>query len=177
MFLTCYAQTPPVNIGTGRSTAPTAGSVGHMDRRSLGSWLQGPGAARPDVPATSYPGQRLGLPADGPGSIAGTGLRLLAFLLDSIMSRLVQLVLLPDLWWGVTLVFAVEVFVLTAFGGASAGQRLLRLRIRRLDGRPVWLGAAFVRTTLLLLLIPALITDRDGRGLHDKAAGTVLVRG
>lgn len=157
-----------------------------MDRRSLASWLQGPGAApRPDSAhggyptgdPGDYPGKRLGLPERGPGSVAGVGIRLLAFLLDAVMCRLVQGLLLPDLWWGVTLVFAVEVFVLTALGGASAGQRLLRLRIVRLDGRPVWLGAALVRTASLLLLIPALITDRDGRGLHDKAAGTVLVRG
>ena len=33
-----------------------------------------------------------------------------------------------------------------------------------------------LRTALLLLLVPALITDRDGRGLHDRAAGTVVVR-
>jgi uncharacterized RDD family membrane protein YckC len=116
------------------------------------------------------------LPDRGPGSIAGSGMRLLSFGLDAIMCRLVQLLLFPDLWWGVTLVFGVEVFVLTAFGGASAGQRLLRLRIVRLDARPVGLGTSFVRTALLLLLVPALITDRDGRGLHDKAAGTVLLR-
>ena len=35
---------------------------------------------------------------------------------------------------------------------------------------------AALRTLLLCLLIPALIWDRDGRGLHDKAAGTVVVR-
>jgi uncharacterized RDD family membrane protein YckC len=30
---------------------------------------------------------------------------------------------------------------------------------------------------LLGLLIPAVIWDRDGRGLHDRAAGTVVIRG
>jgi uncharacterized RDD family membrane protein YckC len=29
---------------------------------------------------------------------------------------------------------------------------------------------------LLCLLVPALISDRDGRGLHDKAARTAVVR-
>jgi hypothetical protein len=33
-----------------------------------------------------------------------------------------------------------------------------------------------VRTVLLCLAVPALIWDRDQRGLHDKAAQTVLVR-
>jgi hypothetical protein len=33
-----------------------------------------------------------------------------------------------------------------------------------------------VRFVLLCLLVPALVTDRDGRGLHDKAARSVVVR-
>jgi uncharacterized RDD family membrane protein YckC len=33
-----------------------------------------------------------------------------------------------------------------------------------------------VRTALLCLVIPAVVWDADGRGLHDKAAGTVIVR-
>ena len=32
------------------------------------------------------------------------------------------------------------------------------------------------RTALLIVVIPAVIWDADQRGLHDKAAGTVLVR-
>jgi len=36
--------------------------------------------------------------------------------------------------------------------------------------------AALVRTLLLGLVIPAVVTDDDGRGLHDRAAGTVVVR-
>jgi uncharacterized RDD family membrane protein YckC len=47
--------------------------------------------------------------------------------------------------------------------------------VMRLDGRPVGLPRAALRTLLLVLLVPAVVTDRDGRGLHDKAAGTVVV--
>ncbi|MEY4301088.1 MAG: hypothetical protein RJA30_239, partial [Actinomycetota bacterium] len=36
--------------------------------------------------------------------------------------------------------------------------------------------AATIRTLLLLLVIPVAIWDADSRGLHDKAAKTVLVR-
>ena len=43
---------------------------------------------------------------------------------------------------------------------------------RRL-GRP-W--RPLVRTLLLCLAIPALVWDRDQRGLHDRIAGTVLIR-
>ena len=33
-----------------------------------------------------------------------------------------------------------------------------------------------MRESGIVLLIPALISDRDGRGLHDKAARTAVVR-
>jgi len=33
-----------------------------------------------------------------------------------------------------------------------------------------------VRTVLLLTVIPPLITDRDLRGLHDRAANTIVIR-
>ena len=33
-----------------------------------------------------------------------------------------------------------------------------------------------LRTLLLCLVVPAAIWDGDGRGLHDKAAGTAVVR-
>jgi len=35
---------------------------------------------------------------------------------------------------------------------------------------------AFVRTLLLVLIIPAVITDRDQRGLHDRIVATAVVR-
>jgi uncharacterized RDD family membrane protein YckC len=94
------------------------------------------------------------------------------------MSLLVALLLFRPLQqWTVSAVFAVEVLILTSFGGASAGQRVLGMRVVRMaDGDPIAIPAVIVRTLLLLLVVPALIWDRDGRGLHDKAAGTVLIR-
>ena len=47
------------------------------------------------------------------------------------------------------------------------------------SGCPVgWAGPlpALVRTALLCLVLPAVVYDRDQRGLHDRAAATVLVR-
>jgi uncharacterized RDD family membrane protein YckC len=40
----------------------------------------------------------------------------------------------------------------------------------------VGLYKAFLRALLLCLVIPVSIWDADNRGLHDKAAGTVLIR-
>ncbi len=35
---------------------------------------------------------------------------------------------------------------------------------------------ALTRTVLLCLFVPAVIWDRDGRGLHDKVPNTVVIR-
>jgi len=37
-------------------------------------------------------------------------------------------------------------------------------------------GRILVRTVLLFLLVPAVVFDRDGRGLHDRLSDTAVVR-
>jgi uncharacterized RDD family membrane protein YckC len=73
-------------------------------------------------------------------------------------------------------VFGIEDFLLTAFTGATLGKRLLGIRVIRLDRHPIGIPRAFIRTLLLLLVVPAMMMDRDLRGLQDKAAGTIVVR-
>ncbi len=130
-------------------------------------------------------GARLGLPATGPGSVAGWGSRLLALGLDWLLANLAALALLrtqaiwssrSGLTWVPFAVWFVETWLLTALTGASAGQRLLHLHVLRLDRRPVGLWRGLVRTALIALVVPPLVWDRDGRGLHDKTAGTIVVR-
>jgi uncharacterized RDD family membrane protein YckC len=50
------------------------------------------------------------------------------------------------------------------------------IRAMRIDGGPVGFGWALLRTALLLAVVPPLLTDRDLRGLHDRAANTIVVR-
>jgi len=146
-----------------------------VERRDIASWLQGPGSVSGrSSEDTSYAGERLGLPAEGRGSVAGFGARIAAFLVDAVLCAALAWGLTRDPAW-TTPVFGLEALVLTVLGGASAGQRVRGLQIVRLDGRPVGVPRATLRTALLLLLIPALIWDRDGRGLHDRAAGTVIL--
>ena len=134
-----------------------------------------------------YPGRNLGLPEFGPGSIAGWSRRLAALLIDWFACSIIAIAFFyhpqaghtasvlsqPRLWTPV--VFGVEEFLLTALTGFTIGKRLLGLRVVRLDGRPVGLWA-LPRTLLLMLVVPALMMDRDLRGFQDKAAGTAVVR-
>lgn len=123
-----------------------------------------------------YPGQRLGLPDQGSGSLARTGRRLVALALDWVGSLLVSTGFFGGDPWATLGVFAVLHVLTVGTIGASPGHALLGMRLRRLDGG--WAGPlpALVRTVLLCLVVPAVIYDRDQRGLHDRAARTVLVR-
>lgn len=73
--------------------------------------------------------------------------------------------------WVTLAAFAVLRVVTVGTLGASPFQRLLGLRITRLDGGWAGPARALVRTLLLCLVLPAVITT-DGRGLHDVLAGT-----
>ncbi|HKB31514.1 MAG TPA: RDD family protein [Streptosporangiaceae bacterium] len=142
------------------------------ERRWAGSWLTG---VRPAGPPSRYPGERLGLPERGTGAVAGFGVRIVALFIDWALCTAIALAALHSRWWTYA-IFAVEVYLLTALTGFTVGKRLLSLRVVRLDGKPVGFGWALVRTVLLLAVIPAFIVDRDMRGLHDRAANTVVIR-
>lgn len=75
-------------------------------------------------------------------------------------------------------VLATEYLVLLVLVGQTLGMRLLGLRVVRVAApeAPVGLVAVAVRTALLMLLLPAVIRADDGRELHDRAAGTTVVR-
>ncbi|MEH0110109.1 RDD family protein [Tersicoccus sp. MR15.9] len=141
-----------------------------VDRRDIGSWLQGP--PRP----SAYPGQRLGAPERGPGSVARLGRRVAALVVDWGLSYLVAAAFFGGNNVAVLGIFAIEQILLVGTAGFAFGHRLFRMRLQRLDGTAPGLGKAAVRTLLLVLVVPALINDQDQRGLHDRAAGTVLVR-
>ena len=134
--------------------------------------------ARQDTaPASSYPGEALGFPAQGPGSVSGLGRRLGALVIDWLLCTVVAYGLFRAQYLTIV-VFAVEVYLGTALGGLTIGKRLLNIRVIRVlkRGEPVGFGWAAVRTLLLLCVVPALLLDRDLRGLHDRASDTVVVR-
>jgi hypothetical protein len=125
--------------------------------------------------AESYPGQQFGLPKHGPGSVSSMPRRLLALLIDWLLSMVIAYWLTHSQFWTIA-VFAIEVYVLTALTGSTVGKRLVGIRAARIGGGPVGFGWALLRTAILLTVIPPLLTDRDLRGMHDRAADTIVVR-
>lgn len=132
----------------------------------------------PETPAeSSYPGERLGLPNTGRGSVARVGRRLGALAIDWACATIISIAFFSYDSWATMAIFAIVQVVFLPLLGGSPGHRILGLRLVRVDGSWVGLWRPIVRTVLLVLVIPAVIWDADQRGLHDKAAGTVLVRG
>ena len=127
-----------------------------------------------------YPGQRLGLPETGSGSMARLGRRVVALFIDWIAATLIARALVGEpqttLESFTTLgIFALEVTILTWLWGASFGQRIVGIRVLG-RGRRLGLIGSALRTLLICVVIPPLIWDADGRGLHDRAVNSVVLR-
>ncbi|WP_309129810.1 RDD family protein [Microbacterium sp.] len=137
--------------------------------------------------AQNHPGERLGLPEKGPRSIARIGRRIGALAIDYFAATVIaigflgydQFALPGEAGWrqfAPMMVFAALQILFIPTTGGSPGHLILGMRVVRLGGGWIGLWRPVVRTLLLIVVIPAVIWDADQRGLHDKAAGTVLIR-
>jgi uncharacterized RDD family membrane protein YckC len=143
-------------------------------------------AERSSDAVTGWPGDRLGLPESGAGSVAGWGRRLIQLTVDWIASQLIVASVAGEaVWtgfgfvqWAPLLMLWLQTTLLTGLIGTTLGHRLTGLAVVRIDGapRPLGLARAALRALLLCLAIPPLVWDRDRRGLHDLAGGAVVVR-
>lgn len=134
----------------------------------------------------AYRGEKIGLPRNGRGALAPTGPRLTAFVVDAVASALVAALFvhrsggtladrLPGSWSLIP--FALNYVVGVLVAGRTLGMYLMGLRVIRVStDASVDPLRIIARTALLCLLIPALIFDRDGRGLHDRLTDTAVVR-
>jgi hypothetical protein len=123
-----------------------------------------------------WPGRRLGLPETGPRSVGRLGRRIGALAIDGAIADLIAIAFFNYDAWAILAILAVlQILFITLLSG-SIGHLIVGLRVVPLT--PGWIGVwrPALRTVLLCIVVPALIWDRDQRGLHDKIAGTVLVR-
>jgi uncharacterized RDD family membrane protein YckC len=162
-----------------------------------------PSFGGPPVPAPPFPGppSAAGPGYDRPGGgweplppqLAGVwprvGARLLDALLVGVVVGILGAVLGPPDNLGLLLTVAAMLgyeTLMLANGGQTLGKLLLGLRVVRADQAPLTTRDALVRSLVIELiwivpfgwLIVALLLERDRRrqGLHDRAAGTLVVR-
>ena len=161
------------------------------------SWLEGPevpGQYEDPAQPSTYAGENLGLPETGPGSLPGLFPRLGALLIDWLISLaltwLIIFIIYP-VGDGVTVMeriaysatYTFYVFVvwrtLTEWLFAQTpGHAIMGLGVVRVDdgSQRVGLWRSVVRVILTMFLFPPVIQDTDGRGMHDRATGTAVIR-
>lgn len=123
-----------------------------------------------------WPGKRFGLPLDGPRST------------PTYLRRALGLAIDWGIAVGVSVVFfdyralpTLAVFVgLSMLGGlvlaGTPGHLITGIRIAPIKGGALGIVAPLVRPLLVAAVLPAILTDDDMRGGHDRLVGTILVR-
>lgn len=133
--------------------------------------------------SASYPGQSIGLPETGRGSLAPWRNRFAALIVDWAASMMLATalfgreVLTGHGWqaWMVLAVFFVESSVLTTLASGSFGQLLARVAVVRLDRQPLgwWLPTA--RCAMKCIVIPFVVIGAERRSMADMLLGTVVI--
>jgi uncharacterized RDD family membrane protein YckC len=161
--------------------------------RTFGSWLSGtplPESASPAQEANDYPGQRLGLPESGPASIARFGRRIGALFIDWFIAYGLaglavtfgfvtrqSFLYTPAGSTTIAVIWLLLGVISVRLFGFTPGQFAVGLRVASVDGRQhVGIGRAAGRGLLVFLVVPALFTDTDLRGLQDRVTNTAVVR-
>jgi len=122
-----------------------------------------------------WPGKRFGLPLSGPRSTPTYLRRAGGLIIDWGLSVLISW-LFFEFDGFTTLAIFVGLHMLGGLiVGGSPGHLILRMRIAPIKGGALGVIAPLVRPLLIALVIPAVITDDDLRGLHDRLVATILV--
>jgi uncharacterized RDD family membrane protein YckC len=119
----------------------------------------------------------------GAGSVASFGSRVLAFIIDAVLADVLAIIVNGGFHVGDRqnfssyLAFLLLEVVFVAFAGQTPGMRVVGIAVVRADGQGrATLKWVLLRTLLLAAIVPALFTDGSGRAMHDRAAGTIMVR-
>lgn len=128
-----------------------------------------------------YRGEQLGLPKEGSGSIAPVGRRIAALYIDWVLCWVIAYGLFAGgepsslSAWTLGIYFVLAALTVGTIG-VTPGKRLLGIRVIGAGGARLGFVRAVVRSALVCLVIPAVVWDRDTRGLHDRLARSVEVR-
>lgn len=158
-------------------------------RDVAGSWLSGPTSG--SGPEQAFKGEKLGLPASGAGSMAPLGVRVGALLIDWLLAyALVAVIVMlagPGVLggdsfsavssWAVPVIWGASGVVCVWLFAQTPGQAAVGIGTARVDAEErVGFVRALARVAFIFFLIPPLVQDEDGRGMHDRATGTALIR-
>lgn len=75
-------------------------------------------------------------------------------------------------------IFALEQFLLVSTLGYSIGHWIFGIKVRPEESGRTYVGflRGALRSVMICLVLPPVIWDENGRGMHDRIAKTILVR-
>lgn len=131
-----------------------------------------------------WPGEHLGMPQTGSGSMASVMRRAVGVLIDWVICWIIAgfIVMNTHAFGGISTLTYFLWLVLGIISGwlfaRTPGMAVLGMGVARVDkpGETVGFWRAAVRTILTGFIFPAAIVDADGRGMHDRATGTAVIR-
>lgn len=130
------------------------------------------------IPSPVVANQRDSARSDISAVPASLGRRFGALMIDWILCLLFANIFadpVRDGWAPVVVLIAVYGFFVGLFA-QTPGMRLTGIRcVAYPDGGGIGVPRATLRGVLLCLVVPALIMDERQRGLHDRAAGSIVV--
>lgn len=113
-----------------------------------------------------------------PDDLPSLGKRFGALVIDWVLCLLVSNFFGDPLrdGWPPVLVLVLEYGFFIGLFAQTPGMAVVRLKcVSFKDGGRIGIPRALLRGLLLALVVPALIMDPHRRGLHDKAAGSIVV--
>jgi uncharacterized RDD family membrane protein YckC len=116
------------------------------------------------------------------GQIAGIGPRFLAYLVDGIIADVLAAIVNGGYHrdsrqniLNLGIFVLIQVFFI-AFAGQTPGMRVVGIGVLRKDRqRRLAFRWTLLRTALAVIVIPAVVIDQSGLGMHDRAAGSVIL--
>ncbi|MBZ8178477.1 RDD family protein [Corynebacterium poyangense] len=152
------------------------------------SWIEGPqipGENEDPHSPGRWPGEKLGLPKTGPGSLASVMRRVGGIFIDQWICWALAFIItrytdfFGDIATTTWLLFPILGTLTGWLFARTPGQALFGMGIARTDvpGTRVGFLRALARSVFTSFLFPPLIMDSDGRGLHDRATGTSVILG
>ncbi|APT85138.1 RDD family protein [Corynebacterium aquilae] len=150
------------------------------------SWLDTPTiAGEADFREARWPGEFLGLPEKGPGALVSVLRRCGGLWADWIIAMLAATIVesITDFFGGMSTVTLIAFFIISIISvslfARTPGQAIFRMGVARIDeaNARVGVGRAVVRALLTVLILPPILVDSDGRGLHDRVTQTAVIFG
>ena len=123
-----------------------------------------------------WPGKRFGLPQEGPRSTPTYLRRALGLAIDWGIAVGVSLVFFDYRALPTLAVFVILSILGGLFAAGTPGHLITGIRIAPIKGGALGIMAPLVRPLLVAAVLPAVLTDEDMRGGHDRLVGTILVR-